>query len=135
MSRKKWKREPLTGVSIKQLEVTDWLSFSYEFKAKAFPDCNVYDVSTIANLAGFSRPDHFKSRALTDNSSYFHLHPVVSDEEKLLAYCYNRKEKILTYCTHVDSAKAGGEAYRKAANARMKAGKKITDVSGGSGNG
>gem|GEM_PF-4940258 len=135
MSRGKWKREPLTGVRLKTLEGTDCMNGCGEFRADDFPDCNVYDVSTIANLAGFSRPDHFKSRALTDNSSYFHLHPVVSDEEKLLAYCYNRKEKILTYCTHVDSAKAGGEAYRKAANARMKAGKKITDVSGGSGNG
>lgn len=120
MSRDKWKRDPLTGISVKKLRSTDYANHYGEFKAHEFSGCNLFDVRSIAHAAGLSRPDNFK-RALTDTSSHFHLHALKDDDGK-----------VLSYATHVDSAFAGGESYRQAAKARMFAGKKPTDVSSGS---
>jgi hypothetical protein len=114
MSRGQWKRCPITGIPVSQLPQGS------EFDKSKFPDCNLFDVRSIAHAAGFGKQvNNFYARVLTDPSSPLHLHSLRADNGS-----------ALSYCTHTDSAIAGGENYRLTALNRKLAGKKWTDVSG-----
>jgi hypothetical protein len=64
----------------------------------------------------------FKRRQLAPCSSYFHLFQIVDEAGT-----------VLGYVTRTNSAQEGERKYRAAAGARQRAGKRVTDVSAGSG--
>lgn len=121
MSRKEWKRDPVTGIPIGRLRASDHADFYDAFKSERYPDCDIFSLPEIALTAGFTRVYDFRSRALTDPASHFHLYPLIGGDGE-----------ILSYATNTTSAQAGGENYRQAASSRMLSGRKPTDVSNGS---
>jgi hypothetical protein len=111
MSKGAWKRCPVTGESITQIDEVH-LEDGSRFKVEEYPDCNLFGTRSIAREFGMLNVSNFKQRVLTDSSSPLHLHRILGVNGK-----------VLTYCTHVSSAQAGGENYRGRALARMLAGK------------
>lgn len=119
MAKGKWKRDFWTGLPV------EWVPERLKDDAGHFvPPAGqregwLWCVRSIAALGGM-RPDTFHDRVLTDPTSPIHLEPLRDENGR-----------ALSYGTHVSSAEAGFRNYRTAADQRMKAGKKPTDVSGG----
>jgi len=122
MSKAKWLIDPVTGVPTAWIP-EDLLDREGNFLSSRFPDCSLFG-KAVATAAGFSRGDKFKDATLT--GSHWHLHQVIGEYRG----ANEGRSRLLFYCTHTDSAAAGAESYRGAAIARMRAGKKITDVTG-----
>ena len=119
MSKGPWKRCQTTGIRIALLP--DRYKVGGDFDRSQFPDCDLFDLRTIAAAAGLPRVDDFKRRVMTDPTSPIHLWPIYDDFG------------VLGWATATNSAEQGGRNYRSAASARQLAGKRVTEVSGGSG--
>lgn len=137
MAKKSWRRDPHTGLPIGRDPTTEipldrlpeeYLTDAGDFDRSAFPgpSCDLFNLwailGAIATVARFPNVYDFKRRVLAPCSSYFHLHQIVDDDGK-----------VLGYVTRTNSAQEGARIYRAAKRARQLAGKRVTDVSGGSG--
>jgi hypothetical protein len=120
MSRKAWKRCPITGIPVarlKELPVV-FLADDDTFDPWSLEDCDLFDWGGIAAAAGFTNVYDFKRRALAPCSSYFHLHQLKSDEWP------DDDKWPLGIATTQHSAEIGGQRYRAAMTARQLAGKR-----------
>lgn len=133
MAKKSWHRDPHTGLPIGRDPTTgipldrfpeEYLTDAGDFDRSAFPGpgCDLFNLGAIATVARFPNVYDFKRRVLAPCSSYFHLHQIVDDDGN-----------VLGYVTRTNSAQEGARVYRAAKRARQLAGKRVTDVSGGSG--
>ena len=85
-----------------------------------FPDCDLFNVNTIAAVAGYS-PEWFEKEVVTDPSSPFHLQKI-----------QNAQGNTISWATHANSAEWGGTEFRKETEKVKRANlKQFTDVSGG----
>jgi hypothetical protein len=102
MSR--WWRDPKSNLTRGQIaRLPDALQRpNGELNTDLLPDCNRYTRDAIAKAASFSNPWRFENQALNDKR--FHHHKIRDDDGRLL-----------TYCTHADSAAAWG-AWARADN-------------------
>jgi len=122
MSKGPWKKCPLTGVSLAKLSRSDApLTEEGNFDPAFWPDCNVFDIRSIAAHCGFADVAHFENVVLRTSGCPIHFRSVGSPTERI-------------YGTHTSSAQAGGETWRSeqrtAARARCDAG--VFDVASGS---
>jgi hypothetical protein len=130
VSKKAWRRCPVSGISLAKLQFSDALrDDGAGLETALYPDCNVFAEREIAEAAGFGRVDHWKARALC--GSFFHLRPITAIDADGRVY-------RVGWATHTQSARWGGEKYREAARARQLAGRpggrpRASDVSAGSG--
>jgi len=114
MAKNRWKRDPLTGLTRKQLEDLPgrYVTRDGLFNCAALPDCNLYDVRTIAAEANYDAR-YFRDVVLTHSGSPFHVHKISAENAD------GSKGRILVYATHTDSAHAGREQFRAATMARQ----------------
>ena len=103
MAKSAWAKDWLTGLSRKKMKALreDLLRNDGALSPDAFPNCDLFDVRSIAAAAGYADPYYFETRVLTDPSSPFHAHPLTTEAGKTIGYA-----------THTNSARAGGEAFR-----------------------
>lgn len=79
-----------------------------ELNTDLLPDCDLYRRDAIAKVAGFSNPWRFEKQALADDR--FHKHEIRDDDNRLV-----------TCCTHTNSAAAWGARARAENAARSRA--------------
>jgi hypothetical protein len=104
MSKGRWIRCPITGLTKTQLDQLpdEYLNREGRFNILALPDCNVFDVRTIAAVAGWKEHRYFSGEVLGSPSSSLNTHKVRSDING----------SVLLHATHMNSADWGGRAYR-----------------------
>ena len=133
MAKKPWRRDPPTGLPIGRDPTTgiprarlpeEYLTDAGDFDRSAFPGppCDLFSLGAVAAALDGPNVYDFKRRQLAPCSSYFHLFQIVDGAGT-----------VLGYVTRTNSAQEGERKYRAAAGARQLAGKRVTEVSGGSG--
>jgi hypothetical protein len=117
VSKKAWRRCPVSGISLAKLQFSDALrDDGTGLDTAVFSGCNVFDERAIAQEAGFGhRVDHWKARALC--GSYFHLYRITAIDP-------DGHVVTIGWATHTQSARWGGQKYREAARSHQLAGKK-----------
>lgn len=104
MAKKRWKRDPVTGLPKKRIEFLpdSYLDREGNFDTTPLPNCNIWNVSSMAAIARFT-PAHFESEVITNPGSFFHMH-IVRDE-------FGRR---VTFASNVSSVYYGADKYREA---------------------
>ena len=129
MSKGPWKRCLMTGLTRALIARADdsYLNAQGGFDTATLPDCNLFNVRSIAVAAGFDDPRYFVGHVLPNTASNFHVHTTtVSDPEG------HYLAKVVA--THTNSALAGGLIWhaRIREEARARAVRAIsTDVASG----
>ena len=122
---------PWTGLSRRQLDDLGEPAKGPDgkFNPQAWPGCNIFNPNSMAAAAGFKEPSYFRDKVL-GTSSLFHLFQH-HDYEVTDDGC---EKPFTVYATHVNSLKAGGDAWREIQhqNARARGLAAKTDVSAGS---
>jgi hypothetical protein len=108
VSKGPWNVCSISGFSIALLNRADLPDSLVTFETGGidpshYPDCNIFNVNTLAFEAGFADTRDFMRRALP--SSVWHAHKYE------LRDCGGKFLGTL-FATHVDSARAGGEIWR-----------------------
>ena len=128
MSKCPWKRCPYTGISLVKLHNSNApLTEEGHFDVTSLPDCDVYDVSSIAALCGFHDVPYFRDVVLANPDCRIHCHCI-----SLIDDAAPRRHGTI-YATRTNSAIAGGEMWRsmQSAEARTRALAYKFDVSSG----
>jgi hypothetical protein len=129
MSKRPWKRCPHTGVSLTKLQRSNApLTDEGYFDVTRLADCDVYTVSSIAALCGFSDVPYFRDVVLANPDCRIHYHRVVLKDDAA------PRRNGTIYATRTNSAIAGGKMWRsmQLAEARTRAMAFRFDVSSGS---
>lgn len=107
MSKGRWKRDPLTGITLAKLADADecYLTDDGNANIAGLEDCNVFCVNSIAALCGFEDVRHFRDKVLIDPNCPIHVHTIA------LTAAESTSVVATIYATHTNSARAGGESW------------------------
>ena len=110
----------MTGLPLGRIPEEYLITPDDRFDTSRYPECDLYDVRSIAAAAGYLDWRYFRDQVITAPGSHFHAHGICGHNG-----C------VLTYATHTMSAAHGGNVHR-AATLATQTGEPITDVTGGS---
>ena len=101
MSRKPWKRDRTTGLSLRRIHRLDDEFHTTEghFEVDKFPDCDLFSRDQIAAVAGYANPSTFWQAARDD--PLFHYYEI-----------RDRDDHLITIATYSDSGRWYGQHLR-----------------------
>lgn len=108
MSKESWKRDPRTGLPVSVFDRCDlrYVDDRGQFDVARYPDCNVFNVASLAARAGFRDPRHFRDKVLLHSQSPFHVHRIEVRDDMDGRYL------ATVFATHANSAEAGGKMWQ-----------------------
>ena len=109
MSRGKWRRCPATGISLARLEKVseEYLTPDGHFDPRRLPDCDLFDVRSVAAACGFRNWRYFQTRVLVHPECPIHVHRLrLADDE-------TGQFVAEIVATHQNSAVDGGAMWRE----------------------
>ena len=126
MSKGPQNRCPWTGETKRVINNLDdsFQTNDGSFNPESFSDCDLFDVRSIADAAGFKDWRDFRDRILTDAGSWWHVYK----ETFRVKRADGGVEFATIYATASNSAAAGGELYRAYQTEQRRA-RVFTDVS------
>src|SRR5262245_16588544 len=106
MSKGPWKSCPRTGISLRKLRHSDVpVTDDGLFDISSLPDCDVFNVASIASLCGFKDVAYFRDVVLARPDCPIHIHRIQLKDDAT-----SRRNGTI-YAAHTTSAAAGGKMW------------------------